>query len=283
MEVAYPVVLRDSISIEIDTSHRKPAEPREEQLVYWIHGLGGTKESWIRAADATQHSIHNIHGFTARKLRSKRVDYTSSTYSSLTAAADDIRDQIDLWVSLMGDKPDPNDNFIIAHSQGGLVARTMLWADFCEDPRPRADLYYGGLVTFASAHQGAAIINNRHRIQPMADEGCRLLVEAFAEKYETIGKILESTSKTDADILGVESICDLISMEVLPEIFSEELAPISKDLAVGSEVLSEINDCVSSRIDKVAVYSTAHKGNILWRTISFNMGRELMNTSFGGE
>jgi pimeloyl-ACP methyl ester carboxylesterase len=154
----------------------RQGEQAEVVNLYWLHGLGGNATAWEKAALATD---HGATGFPGRKSLSRKPYYTLSA-STLSTAAHELKGKAEFDVT---GKPfeEIKDNYMIAHSQGGLVGR-YLDHQFQETesfiPRP-----FYGLVTFGSPHQGAYIVNSLLEVGPdgstraerMTDEACRAL------------------------------------------------------------------------------------------------------------
>jgi len=100
---------------------------------FWIHGLNGTTESWAVAAKATEYGVmkNNEVVFPARKANSYRGLPSSNSnpvqlYSEdlgILSASQDVEDYMDSEVPIT-DRT--SKDFIIAHSQGGIVGREWL-------------------------------------------------------------------------------------------------------------------------------------------------------------
>lgn len=166
---------------DLTISLRPQGPPRQgEQAdvvkLYWLHGLGGNATAWEKAADATD---HGAAGFPARKSWSTKPYYTLSA-STLSSAAHELKGKAEFDVTGQP-MEDIKDNYMIAHSQGGLVGRYLDHQFHLTEghiPRP-----FFGLVTFGSPHQGAYIVNSlleegpdgSTRAERMTDEACRAL------------------------------------------------------------------------------------------------------------
>ncbi len=110
--------------------------------VFWLHGYQGNELSFELVADDVQETY---------EVNSRRPDYNASHETLAEAAANvetDINDVINGQINT-------ERNFIIAHSLGGLVARTL---GQMTEPTTGTPLY-NGLITFGTPHQGVAAAN----------------------------------------------------------------------------------------------------------------------------
>jgi pimeloyl-ACP methyl ester carboxylesterase len=167
-----PICLTDSIAIiqpfmpdnpeTTDPTPNDDTHPYEPPIegdinIYWIHGLNGDVNSWERAAHATEFGMLNGDpSFPARKAHSiignEEGDQTYGETGGITYASTDMRDIADASEIIHTRK-----DYIIAHSQGGIVAREWLRNIDEKDKYPN---YVHGLVTFGTSHTGAMILNN---------------------------------------------------------------------------------------------------------------------------
>lgn len=129
------------------------------RMVFWVHGMNGSNSSWSRAA--TVSSTHLIGGdlpdFPPRKIYSYLPDYSNIQYD-LSSAALALKSQLNKNQTLPANYPD-SASMIIAHSQGGIVTRAMLYADSLNHQKYRI----GGFATFGSPHRGAKSLTGNNR------------------------------------------------------------------------------------------------------------------------
>ncbi len=137
----------DGVLDGIDLCYYAPGPPPSgcpdaimHRNVFWLHGYQGTENSFNLVANEVE-SVYQVN--------SRLPDYSASQ-ETLQAAADnvivDINDVINGHINT-------ERNFIIAHSMGGLVARTIGALENSGVP------LYNGLITFATPHQGAFATN----------------------------------------------------------------------------------------------------------------------------
>ncbi len=143
--------------------------------IFWLHGYKGDTNSW---ADVNQYVTDNF------KTTSVIPDF-SQTVTTLEAAATKVETDIN---SGLQNTENPDQNFIIAHSLGGLVSRKMgLVYDDNMDP------LYGGIVTFGTAHQGVAaadnIVNNPEMVQEFVQLSCDALSAGPLLTSATVGSL----------------------------------------------------------------------------------------------
>ncbi len=272
-----------------------PAVENTKPFVYWLHGLGGSSESWINASLATE---QGAPGFPARQVISKLPEYNLD-YANLKQAAFSLVDQsqFNADVELQKEK-DWERNYMIAHSQGGLVGRYL--DDFYDNSeRKRA---FHGLVTFGTPHQGARIVNSvleveangQTRAANMMQEACDAL--APIQLYEYLSKLEKKIPVFKVKFLGMtlfkkkiplakEEIVEGLREEfcnVVPAILNFSLGSLlgqpvkegtmAATYKVGGPAIDELNAMqTSSR--KVAFYGikdgSFNSGDMFWRTYHY--------------
>jgi len=242
----------------------------ETRGIFWVHGLGGNAYSWDRANEAT---VLGANGFPARDVITAQLTYGVSALSTAGLNLESV-----IW-----DKKTPfqtagvtdhTQNFVIAHSQGGLVARMTDQHYEVIDRR-----MFGGVVTFGTPHGGAYILNSRNnrQIEYLAQEGCVSI--GGAKLLEDLGR---STSPLLFAIIS-GGLLDILNgacnagASVLPELlFSELNTPISNEYHVGAPELGDLNAFNHPNIEKVAMYgveyadgeSEINPKQLMWRTFS---------------
>ena len=272
----------DTTGINETPEPPEPPDPNLRRLIFFIHGLGGTDESWLKTAEAIQNPFKTGQNFTARLCSSVRIDYSNNVYDLFTAA-DAVKLQISQASSNLlynaggpnsGYDPNTLRNFVIAHSQGGLVSRTMLYKDFVNlNAVNSLPLFgYGGLVTVASPLQGARIINNKDALYDLSLTACKKLSKPF---------LLQSASNplivnTILNILGKEKLdnfCNLSVFSAMPELMKDIDGPIINDYKVGAPFINTLNSSVSlpgyNEMYKIAFYGVEPNQNLMWRTMNW--------------
>lgn len=172
----------DGVPDNIDDCPYVPGYPElngcTEDIVYrnviWVHGFHGDETSFTQvAADVTARF----------KANNKNGDY-SATQSSLANAATNLGTDVE---DFTGGQYDTERNFIIAHSLGGMVARTL---GQITEPITSTPLY-NGLITFGTPHQGAFVADT-YEFNP------QLLNSALTDACVNLAKgpVAEGVSKT---------------------------------------------------------------------------------------
>jgi pimeloyl-ACP methyl ester carboxylesterase len=265
-------LLYDIIEVEGET---EPEEEEQElvRVVYWVHGLGGNGTSWSKPALASEYPMYNVQGFHARYIDSYVVDYNDFVDDGLSSAANYISSLIrgNYLNENDGYNPDRSRNFIIAHSQGGLVSRSLLHHDFSlnETQQTRG---YGGLVTVASPLQGALVLNNQDMILQMATDAC---YDLSAGPLLTPNEISDDNYLKDWALRWLgrhiqNEVCAFVPETFLPILFKDNLTSITNDYYVGSDEIDDFNSDMEKveyvNMPKVAFYGVEPRANILWRT-----------------
>jgi hypothetical protein len=156
-----------------------PGSVKDKDInIIWLHGLNGNTDSWNIAAHATQFGYPGI--FPARKARSVRGPASSSSHpvqfysesSGIVGAARDLENGVPVYINSSNKT---KWDYIIAHSQGGIVARE--WLRQMDQSPATFQKLANGLVTFGTPHAGAEVINNtrptlRNKLPAFFKEAC---------------------------------------------------------------------------------------------------------------
>ena len=299
-----------------------PPDTNEVRRIYFIHGLGGSVSSWEKTAQACQYKYLRLDtiGFPARKCETTLLNYADRT-RNLLGATKAIREEAgSIYFQAAADRDiginhptSPEANYlnparaiIIAHSQGGLIARQLMHLDLVADTGNstlKNGLNYGGVVTIASSVQGAAILANRHKILELANDGCnKLLLGPFydVEKKVNInlnmggfaGWVLSTFNVGDKLTTQVQSVlrkllnnilptvCDAATDNLMPMFFKQHYAGITEDYNPASPtnkinmLNSDTNSAKYRKFPKVSFYAVEPQDNIMWRTLNWMVTKE---------
>ncbi|MBL7775713.1 MAG: hypothetical protein JNK89_06895 [Saprospiraceae bacterium] len=256
-------------------TERNPPSFLNDRIIYWVHGLGGSPDSWARVGQATQYQApgQSVPGYPHRKVSSLYPAYFQFSFSG---AASTLHNQL---VS-MGDPvsnangiEDKTINFIVGHSQGGLVARATdkMYADLGAEQ----DRRFGGIVTFGSSHQGARILNNEAQINSLGIEGCQALGEALVLETAQQNALLDFIIPNEKLINIKNRFCDVFGEFILPTVFKDQNQPITEDYKVGAAAIGELNG-YASNLPKVAFYGVETEP-VFYR-VMFNLAVKTPNT-----
>ena len=236
--------------------------------IYFVHGLGGNASALEQMANAFEDNSLNISDFPARKCLTYRPEYSNST-SNLTSAANTVKEQVrsKAYYDIEHYAMDPDDAFLIGHSQGGMVLRTMAHLDLVTKPTPMPSFGkgYNGMVTLGAPLQGGRILNNRNIIINMSDYACRCLVEGPKNEWYVnfISRLTVGTEFADR-------ACRVISNQLLPAVFGNYFDGITNSYKVGAPWIDSLNNDVANlqyiKMPKVAFYAIEPQSRIFWRT-----------------
>jgi hypothetical protein len=263
--------------------------------IFWVHGLNGNTESLGIPAKATQFGIPNK--FDARKARSYRGPSSSTSaeiqlYSEdagLTLAAGDLENYCHSDVPLGEETPR---DFIIAHSQGGMVSRE--WLRKMEQQPSAFKNYAHGLVTIGTPHAGAQILNEvrpnlGNKIPAFMDEACKNLSKALIVpkvNSNLVTKLIISKNMTD---LAVSKGCDLIGKTIIPFALDNYFKRTTEDFYVGSPFLTGYNDA-SGHVQGLSEYTLkvpvvefygVEEEPVMWKFMSssLKMGEDMLSNN----
>lgn len=189
--------------ISNEPSQYAPSGPGD-RYVYWIHGLGGNQASWLMSATA---SARGVQGFPARKIESITEIKYDESITNFNTAIHSLQ-QIIHSKRPLATQSDRLNDFIITHSQGGLVSRYL---DKDLNTGNPANYYrdFNGIVTFSTPHGGAKIIDNvqnTNLVTSFFDDACKAL---------TIGPVREGLGGSFAvKLFGIDKIADEFSTQM---------------------------------------------------------------------
>lgn len=246
------------------------------RIVFFVHGLGGTPMSWTKARDVTE---EGDAGFPARKVMAHTLDY-SNQVGSLSQAASDVYSQVK-YNTVQQDTDVRKKNYIIAHSQGGMVSRAV--DQRYEQFGHAFNKDFGGIVTMGTPHQGAYIGNSMRdllpsgntRVEEWIEDGCNKLTSAFLsislQEIKISFKILWFINKEikigdhiDPNVLS-NAFCGYSNdiLNILPD-FKAMKAPILDDYKLGASRLQDLGnfDATSQNPPhKIAFYGIKDKAD----------------------
>ena len=254
--------------------------PNEARRIYFIHGLGGTPASWSKAAEACENSTRQ--DFPARRCETIRTDYVNSTISLYSAATDvrnGIANQAD--IDRIRGVLAPERAILIAHSQGGLVARELMHLDLVTDlgnSTLARGMNYGGVVTVSAPLQGARILNNRDKILAMVNDGCKKVLmgpeDDVARKINSEIPVLNVKAKLATIFLDIaDKACDVVTYASKTIFFNKYFKGITDDYIVGAPHINILNSDADKakyqNFPKIAFYTVEPQENIFWRTLTW--------------
>jgi pimeloyl-ACP methyl ester carboxylesterase len=251
-----PVLHGDPIYDETVPPEVVPPNPPTTDLEYrnvtWIHGLGGSAGAWAEAATASQVGPQITSPYFGIFKPRKIVRYTPEySETSLQTAATDIHN--DVIRPMLPASPGGNHDrdFLIGHSQGGLVAR-YLDKLIAEDAFPTVpNRKVNGIVTFATANGGAQILNSLRDglIAEYTTNACNALltppVVELINDTPLINFFYDPSS-------GVSSLCSFVGETLAPQFFKDLTVGTTDEFYVGSPILADLNT-FDSQIPTVAI------------------------------
>lgn len=265
----------------VNPPNTRPKPPGDKRIIYWIHGLGGSPDSWARPAEATAYQSpgSKIPGYPPRKVESLNLTYSQFT---LTGAGYNLHTKLVSTgdaICTANNITDKSKNYIIAHSQGGLVSRAT--DKYYADQGIEEERRFGGIVTFGSPHLGAQLLNNQDLHIPLINEGCDALsdgpIKAKLFDVTTIPFFGYSIFNKLSEI--GDKVCNFLSLAIIPTMIEDQNQPIASDYKVGAPALGELNG-YESTLPRVACFGE-EKDPIAWRQMySFYVKRPVEFPAF---
>lgn len=201
----------------------------DDRYVYWLHGYKGNDQSFNTVSRDVGYRTDGGALKGRFKVIAQKLDYNPSQ-QSLEEASSDVSDE--MWAITNG-RVSTEQDFIIAHSMGGLVARQMgLLIDTTAATDTRL---FNGLITFGTPHQGAHIadllVYEPDRLTWWAEETCKSLQGPILEEISEanlLGNLAVGVGLADLALnKGCENIAPLlIETEFLKEGVEEQLTTV---------------------------------------------------------
>ncbi len=131
-----------------------------KRVIFLVPGLNGNYNTWRDVRDETGGDVDEYGPFPARyaevRMMGNKHDPGYSQDAGLASAAKDVWDYMSNINYASLNLGPLNQNIAIGHSQGGLVLRAVEYSH----AHLGRKAHFGGLVTFGTPHQGAAILTN---------------------------------------------------------------------------------------------------------------------------
>jgi pimeloyl-ACP methyl ester carboxylesterase len=233
-----------------------PTSQTPVRAIYWIHGLGGNTGSWSPVKKATDAPLAINQGYAPRNVinvipecvgcyncvgcATANLSYGQDV--DMANATEDLRDAIEAkyTANVAGQVSVPNNNFIISHSQGGIVSRAL---DYTLDQYNL--LYpgqypkrYNGIVTFGTPHQGAGIVNNTNAMQQYATVGVQRLLNGYVKKWKAQNPFVTVVSGSAIDSTFAKVVKNVLEF-AFPIVFKTTTAPLAQSYKSGSLFLKD--------------------------------------------
>lgn len=276
---------------QISLSTNSDEEPNHtDRLVYWLHGLGGSAQSWAAAASVSEDINNGIADYPARRIESEIPSYVDAQTVNLFHAAEQVESQIEILTQAYENRADTDPDYdrrqgiLIAHSQGGVVGR-QIDLNYVEHP---ADKAFGGIVTFGTPHAGAFIAtdSSEHLVFSLASDLCVALAEpSVLEVIEPsfLGDIIANKLLKDLTLEEfITSGCDFLTNSGLPLVLGAQQQNTRLDYTPNSNRLAILKAHDESDNDvpnKVAFYGVEEEP-VIWNTVhSLNNKPDLLPPS----
>ena len=183
-----------------------PAGPAGElrRAVYFVHGLTGSEASWSNAAAYVDRHY---------AVEAETPDWSGYQISPLETAANRLEQDMDLPRGVDEDRA-----FVVAHSMGGIAAREIS-RQYAEDGTPEARRKFHGLVTVATPHGGARVVNALDEAKAVVADGCASVAAAEAEElFDENFRLRWLLNFTGADAL-IGEVTETLCGPVLEDVF----------------------------------------------------------------
>lgn len=236
-----------------------------ERLVHHLHGLGGDGTSWNLVAARTSYG-------GAPNYPARRVPYsTPPTYyhnGSLTDAALDVHAALATAQQALGAPLGlpANQNLVVAHSLGGVVARRLddLYRDSASFQRQ-----FGGIATFGSPHLGAIALYNASPYgldlaRPFVREACEALGHPEVAVYPSLPLLRWIPGLDPLLKQTVKSACGTLGNVFTPFAAKDFYRPVTLDILPWSAAIQNLH-AQGSEVPIVAFYGVEEEP-IFWRT-----------------
>lgn len=207
----------------------------DNRMIYWVHGMNGDEGSWSRASSATHLQVPGLD-YPARQANKLEVAYTENQFSLHDAASHvDTKLQSDI-----GSHYEEDRSILIAHSQGGLVAR-YLDLFYTDGSLPRK---VGGMAFFGTPHLGATGLEDAQNLaeqfmsKAASDLSAYTIVSLTSGNPNPIIRLVGDYLNIDSWVVG---IVESVSTDVGGILFNSQVSGIVPEIIEESESLTLLN------------------------------------------
>lgn len=241
------------------------------KATFWIHGVAGNQNSWGKVAAVTELQDPNlINDYPARQTVAYVLKYDNLEDANLNlieiAAHMERYMQGELRSSLL-DSLDERKNIAIAHSQGGILGRTinmLTQTDYRYNPS------YGALATFGSPHRGALIANStisNGLAQAWLTDGCKAISHAEILTFKNSIWLLDLVVSNQAVANLTSSSCEGLGKTVLPTLIHQLRKPTAENYRIGSPSLAMLDSFAKTDTIPVVTFYGIEQEPVMWRVI----------------
>ena len=255
-----------------------------DRYVYFAHGHAGSDVSWATAAGYV--NVQSISNWVRIK-RTFNKDYAAASLTGVMESAGIWDDELKSRGACEQDSVNITQNFVIAHSFGGLVSKYVYGLSvrqgFDSLNRP-----YNGIITFDTPHAGANFAANINQISAFVSEGCDAIIDGpIVEGILQVPLLsffvpgILNTVEEISDGLcgGAGGVVNIALPFAVGPTQPNQNATI-QDLNPGSEIISEI-DTMQQVPHRIAVSSNETQEDLIWRVIYWASQDAVSNYDFG--
>lgn len=241
------------------------------KLIYWIHGLAGNEHSWNRVQAVTENQTGTqVPGYPERDVEGLALSYEGHENLDIFQLGSYVNNQIEIWRTAIPrrDTLDVKRNFIIAHSQGGIVSRAMRYKNI-DDPFYNHQ-QFGAIATFGTPHGGAKIINSTVQngdVQRWINEGCKATAAATIRTFVNSKWWLDLLVSPSLSASLSSIACDGMDKTVLPILVNSIRKPVGSDYAIGAPNLAKLDSMAQIDTLKVVTFYGEEQEPVFWRTV----------------
>lgn len=226
-----------------------PEDPDNKRMITFMHGLAGNGSSWYKQLVYTQGN-YPVAVYAANcewEGIEKDIALVSQT---LNIQLDNFANQTDQLTTSRC----RGDDYVIAHSQGGIVARNLdwHWSHQAGSPSYGARKFYG-LVTFGTPHAGAhiALTKNEHAKFVSEVVSSVILHDLNTEVYNLTSKLPSGFGSHVYDFRN--NIDMLISNHLAPALLSPFHTNTLNQMRPGSKLMDTLTN-YTGQLRRVAFF-----------------------------
>jgi hypothetical protein len=250
-----------------------------QRNIVFVHGFVGSLDSWTKVRSLhSKNSTAVVSGWTPRKTDAAALTYNQI---ALETAQTEITTTVESLMSTMrmgAPVNSSNQDFLIAHSQGGLVSRALDRGYVLNNNvRP-----FNGLITFGTPHNGARIANNLRNgnVASWLAASCKRVIGGPFESAIS-NSLLFTIGGSLFDLSTIrDKVCDQTINATLPFFAPTSAGTINVDLEVGSTAVQALNNFNSPTLRKIAAYGIEEEP-VFWRE-AYSLKNNINQADFFG-
>lgn len=279
--------LRDDTALYYNINlNRSAGDDTNLRLVYFLHGLGGTQQSWQGAYQGleSEYSYDGVRPYYNTGAYTNQLSFKNATSVAHASFGDFLSNYVrdfDRDSSIMKRLPP----YVIGHSQGGLVARDM---DMKHDSSDVLDALinpnnrrFWGIITFGTPHSGSYFAVRQHELALLAQDLIDVMVfrgiKDGAGQHQVNKPLSTSFAVTpiaNKVLSSWDNFSDKTIIKIIEMVGKDNSDSITKQYGPNADYLNNtLNQYINPQMPKGLFYGV-EEDPLVWRITHYTAGKD---------